>query len=156
MRSLLIVLAGACASAGTSLAVWAAIAMEPTVYCEITTGGLVRTNLPENLVNLSVCEVLAETRPHVADPEQQLVASEYTEQTHAWFSEAKPLGQATERASRLVRVQKDIAGGRTRIETLHGEDMPSLVFIEHDDDWRQRVIAELLAKRLESRGAELL
>ncbi|QDT70836.1 hypothetical protein MalM25_37920 [Planctomycetes bacterium MalM25] len=154
MRSLLIVMAGACASVGTSLAVWAAIALEPTVYCEIATGGLVRTNLDPNQVNVAVSEVLEETRPASVDPEERLINSQYSEQATAWFAESSPLGGAAEeRASRLVREQNDIGGGRTRIEILHGEEMPSLVFIEHGDDWRQHALAEMLVDRLKTRGA---
>ncbi len=155
MRSLLIVLAGACASVGTSLAVWATIEMEPEVYCEIATGGLVRTNLLENQINLSVSEVLEATRPLSADPYLRLVNTEYHERASAWFSEPGLFGESHERACRLVREQNDASGGRTRIEILHGQDMPTLVFIEHEDDGRRHAIAEMLAERLEARGAAL-
>lgn len=155
MRSLLIVMAGACASVGTSLAVWAAIASEPALYCEIATDGLVRTNLEPMQVNLAVSEVLEATRPASLDPELRLENSEYVEQTTAWFSESSPMGfPVQERACRLVREQNDLGGGRTRIEILHGAEMPSLVFIEHRDDWRCHALAEMLAKQLQARGAK--
>lgn len=132
MRSLLIVLAGACVSVGTSLAVWAGLHANEPAYCEAFQGGLISTNGSETAVNLAVAQLLDEARRPAPDPEQALEASAYHESAEAWFSKEDFSGLATERASRLVREQLGRDGLLMRIEVVRGVEMPTLVFVDHE------------------------
>ena len=152
LRPMLVVLAGACASVGTSLAVWAGLRATPTAYYEVVQDGLVRTNASEPVVNLAVAAVLKRNRIHDPASEDVLAAANYHEAADAWFSKPDLFGATHERASRLVREQVDRQGQRIRIEVLRGVDMATLIFVEHDDPDAVESLARQVATELAGKG----
>ncbi|MEO0529671.1 MAG: hypothetical protein AAF266_03740 [Planctomycetota bacterium] len=152
MRSLLIVLAGACASLGTSLVALIALRSVDQVYYEVLDDGLVQTTASEHKVNLAVAAVLEARRPGATSTEQQLADSEYYEKAWAYFAQPGTFGQAGERASRLERKQVDRDGVWTQIEVLRGAEMPTLVFVHHDDRSTRNAIAASLGTQLADLG----
>lgn len=154
MRSLLIVAIGSCASAFASLSVWAVLTASEsaTVWCEVVNERLVRTNARDGVINDAVEAVLANDRlrrPIAGGPLEECL---YEQTFDVWFSERDALGYQNERLRRLVRQQLDGRGRLLRITQLHGEDMPTLLFIEQgdsldgDSDTAER-IARALADR---------
>ncbi|QDV76412.1 hypothetical protein [Botrimarina mediterranea] len=156
MRPLLIVLAGLCASTATSLAVYAAVQLERKPYVEVLQGGLVRTTAEDFVLSCSVSHVLHVNRSPAATPEEQLEKADYHEHGDVWFSKPDLFGQATERASRMVRRQLDRTGRELQIEVLQGEGMPTLVFVHHDDQEAANRVARHLAIELAENGVKLM
>jgi hypothetical protein len=156
MRPLLIVLAGLCASTATSLVLYAAVQLEKKPYVEVLEGGLVRTDADDITLNASVAHVLGVNRSPAATPEEQLERAEYREHSDAWFTKPDLFGSSQERASRLVRRQLDRAGRPIQIEVLKGEDMPTLVFVHHDDREVANRVARHLALELAENGVTLM
>lgn len=156
MRPLLIVLAGLCASAATSLALYAAIRFEEKPFVEVMQGGLLRTSADDFTLNASVAHVLDVNRSPAATPEEQLERAEYREHSDAWFTKPDLFGHAQERASRLVRQQLDRSGSPMQIEVLKGDDMPTLVFVHHDDREVANRVARHLALELAENGVTLV
>ncbi|TWU00629.1 hypothetical protein Pla108_15810 [Botrimarina colliarenosi] len=152
MRPLLIVLAGACASIGTSLVVWGALRLNEEPYCEVLNGGLVRTTASEAQVNVAVSHVLESNRSQAPSAEKSYVASNYREAADAWFSRPDVFGQSYERASRLEREQVDSEGSSMRIEVIRGVEMPTLVFMEHATPDGLRSLTQQLANELATMG----
>jgi hypothetical protein len=109
MRPLLIVLAGLCASAATSLVLYAAVQLEKKPYVEVLQGGLVRTDADDITLNASVAHVLGVNRSPAATP-----------------------------------------------EVLKGDDMPTLVFVHHDDREVANRVARHLALELAENGVSLV
>lgn len=156
MRPLLIVLAGLCASTATSLVLYAAVQLEKKPYVEVLQGGLVRTDADDITLNASVAHVLDVNRSPAATPEEQLERAEYREHSDAWFTKPDLFGHAQERASRLVRQQLDRSGSPMQIEVLKGDDMPTLVFVHHDDREVANRVARHLALELAENGVTLV
>lgn len=154
MRPLLIVLAGVCASAGTSLAVWVGIRANPPIYCEPIDSGLVRTNAADHQVNLAVAQLMSDTRRPKEDPEQAMIASGYHESADAWFAKPDCFGTTQERASRLVREQTGRDGLPIRIEVIRSEKMPTLVFVEHESRDVRASLVLRLADELARQGVK--
>lgn len=154
MRPLLIVLAGACASLGTSLAVFVAIQLDEKPYVEVLKGGLLRTSASEADLNNAVSRVLQVTRRPAKTEEQRLKQSEYCEHADAWFSQPDLFGHSSEEVSRLVRQQIDRQGRPMRIEVLKADDMATLVFIEHEDNEAATRIARQIAGELTESGVQ--
>lgn len=152
MRPLLIVLAGACASVGTSLVVWAGLHASEPAYCEAFEGGLISTNGSERDVNLAVAQLLHEARSPAPEPEQALLASDYRESAEAWFGKEDMFGLATERASRMVREQLGRDGLPMRIEIVRGVEMPTLVFVHHESAEATASLGKRLMHCLAERG----
>lgn len=150
MRPLLIVLAGLCASVTTSLVVYAAVQLEKKPFVEVLQGGLLRTNADEIALNASMSQVMNINRLPGASPEERLEASDYHEHGDVWFSRPDLFGHAQERASRMVREQLDRTGRPIRLEVLRGDDMPTLIFVHHED----RDVANRVARQLASELAE--
>ncbi len=151
MRPLLIVLAGLCASVSTSLVVYAAIQLEKKPFVEVLQGALLRTNAEEMTLNNALTEVMKINRLPGKSLEERLEASDYHEHGDVWFSRPDLFGHAQERASRMVRQQLDRSGRPIRLEVLRGDDMPTLVFVHHEDrDAANRVARQLAAELTES------
>lgn len=137
---------------GTSLAVWAALVTHPQVYYEVLEDGLLQTTATENQVNLAVASVLEAKRGGAKTRERALTKAEYREEAAAWFTTPDLFGQQAERASRFVRTQIDRDGLTTRVEMLHGEDMPTLVFVHHDDAASRDATAQWVGAELALMG----
>lgn len=155
MRPLLIVLAGLCASVTTSLVVYAAIQFEKKPFVEVLQGGLLRTNADEFVLNASLSQVMNINRLPGRSPEERLEASDYHEHGDVWFSRPDLFGHAQERASRMVRQQLDRSGVPMRVEVLKGDQMPTLVFVHHEDRNAANRVARQLAAELSEHGVTL-
>ena len=147
MRALFVVLAVLLASCATSLAVWAAVERSGASWCEVVDCRLLRTTATEAQINQAVAEVMAEERP-LFDVEGGLDRSEYREKASSWFKQDGLLGYAKQRLSGLMREELDQAGCLLRVNTLHGPEMPSLVFVEHDLPTAESTVAKRIAERL--------
>lgn len=147
MRAVLIVLAGVCASTTASLAMWIAVHAEESAWCEVVNKRLVRTNATELQVNQAVSAAMRRHQPAGSVTEASLTAIDYAEHADIWFTRPDVFGASRERASRFIREQLDQEGHPLRVEVLRGDDMPTLVFIEHDevDSPVARQVAEALA-----------
>lgn len=152
MRSLLIVLAGACASAATSGLVWATLVRTTAPYCEVVQASLLRTTAAEWPLNLAVAEAMERARQTDADAEQSYVESASAENTDVWFSTPNFFGQEYERVSRLTRRQVDESGNELRVEVIRGVEMPTLVFVDHASSAVQEQIVRQIAEGLAVQG----
>lgn len=81
-----------------------------------------------------------------------MIDADYREEAAAWFAKPNLFGQTTERASRFDRTQIDRDGQLTRIEVLRSADMPTLVFVHHEDEAKRDSIARWLGSELAHRG----
>ncbi len=154
MRPLLIVLAGACASVGTSGLVWLTLIEATSPYCEVVQSRLLRTTACEWQVNLAVDEALQSVRRPTSNAGQDLAEGQFRQAVDIFFTKPDLLGNCQERVSRLVRTQLDQAGQQLSVEVLRGEAMPTLVFIEHDSSETREKIAQQIATTLASQGVQ--
>jgi len=153
MRLWLLVLAGVCASAGTSLVVWAAVRSESRDYCELLDHGLVRTNADDrqvgDAIHLALESLYPQRRASVDDSEAEI---DYRQSADVWFTNPDAFGRVYERTSRLVRERVDAQGRSLKIEVLRGVDMPTLVFIEHETPHLVTRVAQQIAMQLSEMG----
>ncbi|MEQ8849426.1 hypothetical protein [Botrimarina sp.] len=153
MRPLLVLLAFVGAPVATSLSVWAAIQTGEPPWCEVLSGSLIRTTADQHKVNVAVSDAMRRAITLSDQPsEQQLVEAEYRESADAWFSTPDWTGAVEERASRLVRQQLVPAGGVLRVDVLHGAEMPSLVFVEHEESAVEVRVCRLIERELAAHG----
>lgn len=157
MRSLMIVALGALASTGASAGVWLTLqaGKADRAWCEVVDDRLIRTTASDAAVSDAIEQVLAGDRMASGEQTKQLNACCFEQRLECWTSSPDWMGVCHERARRLVRSQLDARGRRLRIEQLHGDDMPTLIFISHEKDppAGSRSVAERLAERLANCGA---
>ena len=156
MRSLLIVAAGAGLSLLTSAGLWVGLGVgaDREVWCEVVEGRLVRTNASEGTVNSVIDNVLQADRLAAKAPDDALDACRFEQHLDVWF-DADLFGGQDERVRRLVRQQLDSQGNPLRITQLHGDEMPTLIFVDHDlseGDSRAPAVAERIARAIEARS----
>lgn len=140
----------------TSLSVWAAIESDAAPWCEELNGSLLRTNAADYDVNVAVSEAMRRLLSGSDQPtEQQFHAAEYRENADAWFTSPDLFGSTQERASRLVRQQRDADGAWLKIEVLSGADMPTLIFVEHEKASYQIEACRLVRESLAGLGVPI-
>jgi len=154
MRPVLIVLAGVCASTTTSLAMWFALQSSSTAWCEVVDRRLIRTTATDNQVSDAVVAALRTHQPPGRLTEDDLNQIRYDEHAEGWFTKPDAFGAIRQRASRLVREQLDEQGRALRVEVLRGDDMPTLVFIEHESA-PDSPVAEQVADALQEQGVRV-